>query len=532
MQQIDCVRRWRLAVLAAVGLAACGGSEAESPSDAAPETVSDSSADAPLAEDATEGDSFDGNDGAGSDACDPKSTTPRELVSGESLWIVGTTTDDDVIVQRDPYGLVSRPVIAAPLDCSPPKTILDAGVTAVNIHGSVVFAWEQALFANPPLRVWSRASGAHEISTNSFPESADAFGFSLADATNDGKAIAFMDNVVIHKDDAGASYASGDVAITDADGGHRRVVVPGATGLGYSCFPWIKFVGTRLVVGYCPEASRSDSPATIVSVDPATGSSTTIATGMREPYFMTDASGTVVAMYGLDGAAYFAATAGGTTTKIADGVEQLGIVGDPASGFAWKAPSGAAWMYAPRSTLAPITVFAASPAIRYPRPSPDGTWITFNTAGDVPEDLWLGPATSPGAPKSIVGSATTWPLTFTTDSSYALYLANWDEAHHWGDLTAVARDGTTKLIAARVVGGPLELGAGIDGTKVVFGVDASGGTYSAFDLYLTDVSRADPATLLVRGVDAWWTFDESRTTLIYTTHAPGVDPGLYAVSIP
>ena len=147
-------------------------------------------------------------------------------------------------------------------------------------------------------------------------------------------------------------------------------------------------------------------------------------------------------------------------------------------------------------------------------------------------DVWISAATTPDTPRSIVTTPNARLLGFTSDSSHALYLANWTDTTTEGgsgDLTAVDRDGGITVIAPRTVASVLPLA----GSNVVYASNETTGSapyVSVFDLSLVDVSKPVPSIVAHGAGD--WLFDPTATTLVYLGDRMGGDSSVYAMRLP
>jgi hypothetical protein len=248
-------------------------------------------------------------------------------------------------------------------------------------------------------------------------------------------------------------------------------------------------------------------------------------------WFQVDPTGTKVFSQGAP--LQWVPIAGGPVTTV-----------DPSGWGGILAPDGQSVVYvggcgypvkrSPVVAPAPETLIAGSIPVTEISLSPDGRWLTFSEdpgQGDV--GVFLGSATKPGNPVTLsTAPLPIWP-SFTGDSSFVLYSADYSLGTvATGTLMAAYVHSPAPFTVAQRAG----YWASARGSKVVLVADYEQVTTQLVtaDLELADLATGGaPPALLVSSVNPRFSLTPSGDRVVYTTsNETGPAAGLYVAPVP
>jgi len=446
----------------------------------------------------------------GADAGGPAQPDLGSIVTGTALLagdldIAGVTTDD-VIAVVDPRG----GVLALPASGGPAQTVDPAGQLAKAVGPVIVSLHNTDLVSGiGNVTIWTAAHGAVPF---------------INGATG---AVAVSDDGtrILATGQTSSDATSTTLVLGGIDGTPGTTLFPIALGAG--CGPAMLFTGGAFVVAGCPPPSTT---ATVWSIDPTTGTATTLLTSARAQLVaVPDAAGDVV-LVDASGNALLAPAAGAPGRVVGSGVTQVALVPD---GSAVLLLSGGTIVRVPTGAGDPLTL-APTGVIHISGVSPDGQQVLYQTTeGLAPGhgDLWVTTAgqAGPAASLSAGPDTTIFHAPFTDDSQWTLYFTG-------ADLYGVGAF-TVSSIAG---GAPAVLGPGgwtvasAGGARVVF-TDA----YTPIAkrpgrgvLRVADLASGAPPAIVATHAGATFYLTHARDQVLFSFNDGGPQSGIYAAALP
>jgi hypothetical protein len=441
-----------------------------------------------------------------------------KLIDGNMATVLDTTADDFAIVKGSTGAMA--PLEAHPLTGGAVQTI-DAAYQKHVTQGKVVFSWS-AVDANSlagTLVAWTSAGGAHPLSTSSTSYAASS--------SPDGQFAIFADN-------ATSDGLAFDLKVGKTDGS-----ISAATSLTnrsadtMSCPAVFQFVASKWFVASCAtDADAGVSNATIDSVDPTTGVTTSVATnvGMMSG-FSLDSAGTHLF--------YIDALGKGQLLTLGSGTVAVDAAETITSGF--LVPDGSAVIYATaagalkKATLgggAPtLSTLVATNANQILATAPNNQLVLYSSSYDSNNggDLSLVQLTGTPAPVSLVATGFIYGDAFTADSSFALYFDN-----PAANLTADLHAHPTGAGAAQTIATGVWNEGALMGAKIVYNDDfvSTGKNTGRADLKWVDVAAGGAPTLIATQAELDFIVSQSKKYVIYRFLAIKGQEATYLYPVP
>jgi hypothetical protein len=451
---------------------------------------------------------------------------PTRLAEGMDLTVWGVTSDGYVIYS-DTVSSYAVPLAGGT------ATVIDAltGPTFLTVAGPLVeiAVGYNSSAAPGTLKTWSKKGGLHTLSSSAFaytyqvqynqvnPPVDGPVGNSSPDFTS----IAYFDNY-----DAAANTA--DAYVANADGTGAKLLQASVQGVGISltsvpqCSPVLSFVGSRVVLGYCP--TPGGSTGNITSYAPPSWSSVALATGVPidllsgVSFSFGDPSGTNILLNGTSGLEAISVADGTSTTIDPNGTALGALFTSDGADLVYLSTSGAL-LRSPMASPSPSTL-VASGLFGISGLSPDNATALVATAVDSTTylpNLYQASATTSGSLTTLSAATSTevpgivGESSFTNDSSHVLFY------------TSVTMDSTTFVTL-----GTLQAGTPGSSSTVTLGNNsanayASGNTKVVFDANYTLPASSKTPTVDLMSVDV-------STSGSPTTLASGVIAYAYALS--
>lgn len=446
------------------------------------------------------------------------------LTAGE-IEIISTLVDGTIIFKR--YGAAISLEAIAPTGGTPtviaPDLVVEGADTddVVSVIGGVVGVWT-GVDANTgigKLSVWSRANG--------LKEAAAASPIYEVDSSGDGSRVAFVRSTGAELQLVTSPSTFASVVIVQANLGDGSAANP--------CAAFYTFVGQNLFTSTCTGAgitatARRTLPAgTILEIDTGLAPSFLSINGTGDKVF----SAKRITAGGTGGAAAVYSVGATLVTELA--IEAAGVaegsIATDGSSVIYRTNLGA---LKKANAAAPVNATELVPqggVMGILATSPDRKGVLTHKlapGGDLSPvyDLQLSSGVTPGAPTTLVPTATSLELGFTLGSKYALWVPD----------PATA----TVLKAKPVAGGPeIDLGAvsvflgKIDGSdKIILGDNEREITVGGQPVSVVDFKLVDPATKtgtpLAKGVEIGALVMPGGKQMAYTEAAKG----LYILDIP
>jgi hypothetical protein len=426
------------------------------------------------------------------------------LLAGD-LDIAGVTSDDVIAVVNPAGG-----VLALPVSGGPPQSVDPAGQLARTV-GPVIFSRHNADLVSGigDLTIWTAANGA-------IPFIQGATGYIAV--SDDGTRV-------LATGQTSSDATSTTLVLGGIDGTPRTTLFPIALTAG--CSPSMLFTGGAFVVAGCTPSSTT---ATVWSIDPATGTATTLLADARiQIAGVPDAAGDVV-LVDSEGDAQLAPVSGAPGRVIGSAVTQIAVIPD---GSAVLLLSGGTIVWVPTGDGAPVTL-APIGVIHIAGVSPDGQQVMYQTIEGLKlgyGDLWLSSATQAGSgtPLSADTNTTIFHSAFTDDSSWTLYFTGAD-LYGVGTFTVSPVGGGAPAVLGQ--GGWTVASAG--GSRIVFS-----DTYTPIAkrpgrgvLRVADLASDAPPAIIATHAGANFYLTHARDQVLFSFNDGSPQSGICAAPLP
>jgi hypothetical protein len=455
----------------------------------------------------------------------PKSQA-TQLTAGE-IGIVSTLVDGTIIFLR--YGSAVSLEAIAPTGGTPtvivPALILEGEDTddVISVIGGVVGIWTgvDADTGLGKLSVWSRANG--------LKEAAPVSPIYEVDSSADGSRVAFVRSVgaELQLVTSPSTFAGGSIVIVQANLGDGSAANP--CGAFYTFVGQNLFTSTCTGVGITATARRTLPAGTILEIDTGLAPSFLSINGAGDKVF----SAKRITAGGTGGAAAVYSVGATAVTEVA--IEAAGVaegsLATDGSSVIYRTNLGA---LKKANAAAPVNATVLVPqggVMGILATSPDRKGVLTHElapGGDLAPvyDLQLSSGVTPGAPTTLVPTATALEFGFTLGSKYALWVPD---------------PATATVLKAKPVAGGAEIDLGaasvflgkIDGSdKIVLGDNEREITVGGQPVTVVDFKLVDPATNagtpLAKGAEIGAVVMPGGKQMAYTEAAKG----LYIVDIP
>jgi hypothetical protein len=462
---------------------------------------------------------------AGSDTGSPTTDSsaplgmPTLLVSGATLGLQGVT-DDGYIIYGDTTTSTLYAIASSASASTTPTTLGTADLKAVSVlHNAVLFYGTSTTNRVGPLYVWESTipgGAAIQVATQSLESD-----FSSA-TTESTVAVSADSTHLLYYDGVNAAGTTGMLYLYSMNGGQELV---GPINVAEdTCVPRLRFSGSYALASYCtvggaiPEDAGANI-ATVSSWDTASASPApvTVAANVQPVFGAVETGGDFIVGFNENGL-YSAPTSGGGPT----------VTLDPTAYFFYLVSGGAAVVYttsadALRRTptaMAQYTTLVASGFTGLKALSSNDKWIVGyknKASTSSTSDLYAASTTTAGTPVTLTTATTatigTGGDSFTADSSYALYQANF--AGNLGTLTATALGSG----ASRTIASSNYVTRAVSGTVIVFSANYANGSA---DIQTVDVASSSSPVTLATGADPFFVITYAKDKFAYTVQGSGL----------
>lgn len=450
----------------------------------------------------------------------------RQLSAGE-IEILSTLIDGTIIFLR--YGSQVSVEAIAPTGGTPtviaPELVVEGEDTddAVSVIGGVVGIWTgvDADSSIGKLSVWSRANG--------LKEAAAASPIYEVDSSSDGSRVAFVRlmGAEFQLVTSPSTFAPASVVVVQDNLGNGSAANP--------CGAFYTFVGQNLFTSTCTGAGitatarRTLPTGAILEIDTGLASSFLAINGAGDKVF----SAKRITASGTGGAA--AVYSVGATAVTEQAIEAAGVaegsIATDGSSVVYRTRLGALKKANAAAPVAATELVPEGSVMGILATSPDRKGVLTHKlapGGGQPSvyDLQLSSGITPGAPATLVPTATALDFGFTLGSKYALWVP---------DPTVAT------VLKAKPIAGGAEIDLGVvsvflgkvDGSdKIIVGHDKRDITAGGREVSVVDFKVVDPATnmatSLAKGVEIGALVMPGGKQMAYTEAAKG----LYIVDVP